>query len=165
VTAEWQLGAQRITAHLAPDEQTRLDVLDSSVREKFFAGDLSPHLLTDTLKYPRYLEFTLDAPNPELRSAIATMARHFERIRNVSEREKAKALVLSVPWAYVSQRAIAAKRKLGFLIEDNVVNSDAPDEAIRNACKTAGLEFRSEVSFLNSMATLMPTARPSMPTK
>jgi lysophospholipase L1-like esterase len=143
VTAEWQLGTQRITAHLAPEEQTRLEVLDWSVREKFFAGDLSPHLLTDTLKDPRYLEFTLDASNPELQAAIATMAHHFGRIRNVSERAKAKALVLSVPWAYVSQRAIAAKRKLGFLIEDNVINSDAPDDAIRNACKAARLEFHS----------------------
>jgi len=130
-----------IQSRLAPEERLRLDQLDPAVKAMFRAGDLSPHLLWDTLKHPDYMEFTLDPSRPEMQKASATMARCLQRIRQAADRHSAKLVVLSVPWAYVSAHAVAIKRRLGFRIEDSATRSDAPDEAIRATCRTAGIEF------------------------
>jgi hypothetical protein len=141
VRDEWRRGAQMIEAHLAPEERARLDQLDPFVKRMFMAGDLSPHLLYDSLKHPDYVEFTLDSSRPEMQKASATMARCLQKIRRTADRYGAKVMVFSVPWAYVSERAVAAKRRLGFAMKGNVLHSDAPDEAIRATCRAAGLEF------------------------
>jgi len=141
VKDEWQRGVQMIQARLAPEERMRLEQLDPEVKAMFLAGDLSPHLLRDTLKHPDFLEFTLDPSQPEIQKASATMTRCLQKIRQAADRQGARVIVLSVPWAYVSARAVAAKRRLGFRAEDSVVRSDAPDEAIRANCRTAGVEF------------------------
>jgi len=141
VRDEWRRGAQMIQSRLAPEERLRLDQLDPAIKAMFRAGDLSPHLLWDTLKHPDHMEFTLDPSRPEMQMASATMARCLQRIRQAADRHSARVMVFSVPWAYVSAHAVAFKRRLGFRIEDSATRSDAPDEAIRATCRTAGIEF------------------------
>jgi hypothetical protein len=141
VTREWRHGAQMIQARLKPDESARLLKIDPHFRTLFFEGNLSPHLMFDSVKYPDYLKFTLDASRAEVQKATATMAQCLERIGRPASAQGARVMVLSVPWYYVSAPALASAKRLGFEVEGSMLGSNAPDETIRAAARAAGLDF------------------------
>jgi len=71
------------------------------------------------------------------------MARSLARIRQDAEKEQAEVLVVSVPAFYVSPDTLAGMRRVGFHLDDDAPASDAPDGAIRSACRDAGVPFYS----------------------
>jgi hypothetical protein len=141
----WQDAAQWMTRKLTPHEAQYLDNhVDPSVREMFDRGDINPWEVYFALKYPDYVSFTLHPDQPEVQKAVDTMARQLRRIREAAAASGAKVAVLSVPPAwYFSEKALRAKRLVGYRLDDNAVGSAAPDEMIRSASESAGLEFHS----------------------
>ena len=57
------------------------------------------------------------------------------------------------------QRFIASAKRLGFKVEDSMLRSDVPDEAIRTAARAAGLDFRSFTEKFREGQHLFPHVR------
>jgi hypothetical protein len=144
---EWKAMTQWMPGRLTDAETERFEALDGEVKKMFLTGDLNPWEVYFALKYPDYVSFVLHPEQPAAREAVNSMARHLERIKAVAERVGARTLVFSVtPAWYVSRRALVAKRKVGYILDDSAIHSEAPDETIRSACQLAGVEFFSFTS-------------------
>jgi GDSL-like Lipase/Acylhydrolase family len=147
IRQQWQAMARSMSNHFSHAEAEHFDRLDAEVKEMFRVGDLNPWEVYFALKYPDYVSFTLRPDRPEVRRAIDSMAHHLTRIRRAADAINAQTIVLCVPPAwYYSARALAAKRRVGYDLDDSAIKSDAPDDAIRSACQSAGVEFRSYAS-------------------
>lgn len=140
----WKADAQRVIDELKPEEKTRFEKLDPEVQRMLRNGELNPSLLQNALTQPDYLMKTIQLDEPETRLLIAKMALHFGRIEKVAEANNSRVLIASVPYgAYVSQKDFDSRRRIGFTLTQAVLESNAPDEAIKIACDSDNLRFAS----------------------
>jgi hypothetical protein len=141
---EWKANTAWMMKRLSPNELEHFNTLQPKIRRMFFDGDLNPWEVYFALKYPDYVSFTLNPERPEVQKAVNAMAGHLGRIKIAAEAVGARTLVLSVPPAwYVSPAALASKRQVGYHLDNDAIRSNAPDDLIRSACRTAGVEFCS----------------------
>ena len=133
--------AAELPRRLTPAERERFVALDAEVKAMLHSGDLNPWEVFFSATYPDYVSFTLQPERVEVQRACAGMASSLERIKNACARDNVKLVVLSItaPW-YVSPRALAGKRRVGYLLDEAALNSDAPDEVIRSACRVAEVD-------------------------
>lgn len=142
LAGEWQSMARASYAVLPPSERTRLDELDDSVKKAFFAGELNPSLVYLAVHSPDYFMETMSLNSPTTRGHITQVADELRRIRAVADQNNAKAIVVSMPYGiYVSKNSFASRQRLGFAASPQMLTSDQPDEAIKQAAQLAGLEF------------------------
>jgi hypothetical protein len=141
---EWKANTTWMMKRLTPNELEHFNTLQPKIRQMFFDGDLNPWEVYFALKYPDYVSFTLSPDRPEVQKAVNAMAGYLGRIKRTADDVGARTLVLSVPPAwYVSPAALASKRQVGYHLDDDAIGSNAPDDLIRSACRTAGVEFCS----------------------
>jgi len=127
-----------------PDELERFNSLDSKVKQMFFDGNINPWEVYFAIKYPDYVTFTLRPERDDVQAAVHSMAGQLARIKQAAESSNARMVVLSVPpgW-YFSPRALAAKRRVGYRLDETALRSDAPDDLIQTACQEAEVRFFS----------------------
>lgn len=141
---EWQEQVRWMREHWNAEENRQFDALDSDIREMLLSGNLNPWDTYFAIKQPEYMAFTLHLDDPGVRAAIAEMATQLGRIKAAAAHYGAHVLVVSVPHAcYTSPEGLATRRKLGYHLDDSALLDDAPDEAIRRACRSAGVDFSS----------------------
>ena len=59
----------------------------------------------------------------------------------MAKRGETELLVVAVPYAcYVSERSLAAHRRMGFEVSEAMLTSNAPDAAIERAARSADVE-------------------------
>lgn len=143
--ATWQHQARAVLSEeLDPHQRRWWEGLDAQIRQMYLQGDLNPALLRFTISHPDLLAFTFDLDDAEVRRAIDTMAAQLVAARESCAAGGAGVLVFSVPAGpYVSRAAQQNLRRLGFVLDETMLASDAPDEAIRRACLKAGVQFHS----------------------
>jgi hypothetical protein len=142
LTPDLEADRKRILATLKPRQRTQFRALDPAVRNAFMQGALNPDLIRLGITKPRYFLRTLELDAPWTKRLIENMAWEFGRIKAVAERHGARVLVVSVPYgSYVSHRSFETRRRLGFTMRDDMLVSTAPDDAIRAAARTAGVDF------------------------
>jgi lysophospholipase L1-like esterase len=144
VTAEesrrkWREEAAALLARLKPRERQRFDSLDASTRTRFLAGDMNPDIVAIALRRPDYSSWLLDQSSAEVQSKVGIMADRLARIRRLAEAYDARVLVVSIPnWPYVSHST--PLRRIGFVLNRNMLSTDAPDDEARQACHEAGID-------------------------
>lgn len=142
VTPTWKGQAQRILDDLNPDQRRRYGNLDPLIKHAFVSGELNPALIHSALHHPQYFLDTFDVVSPNVQRLIDEMSKRFGQIKVVAERHHAKVLIVSVPFGiYVSRSSYEMWRRYGFVLDDAMLSSDAPDQAIRMAAEKAGLQF------------------------
>jgi len=128
-------------------EKARFDHLDDEIKAMLIDGGLNPWVVYFALKQPDYMDFTLHPECSEVRTAIDVMASHLARIKAGAAGTGTRVQVVSVPaGCYTCVRGLSSRRKVGYRLDDSALHSDAPDEVIRSACRTAGLGFHSFTS-------------------
>jgi lysophospholipase L1-like esterase len=144
VTAEesrrkWREQARALLVRLKPRERQRFDSLDPPMRERFLAGDMNPDIVAIALHRPDYSSWLLDESSAEVQSKVTSMADRLARIRELAQAYGARVIVVSIPnWPYVSHSA--SLRRIGFVLNDNMLSTDAPDDEARQACREAGID-------------------------
>jgi lysophospholipase L1-like esterase len=147
----WQDDAQRLIDGLTPDEKGRLAKLDPQIQALLRDGQLNPSLMQTALKQPDYLMKTITLDRPETAGLIAQMAGALGRIKNVAEANGSRMIVISIPYgAYVSRKDFESRRRIGFELAPEVLNSTAPDDAIKSAADAAGVRFESVFAGMRS---------------
>jgi hypothetical protein len=147
----WQDDAQRLIDGLTPDEKGRLAKLDPQIQALLRDGQLNPSLMQTALKQPDYLMKTITLDRPETAGLIAQMAGALRRIKNVAEANGSRMIVISIPYgAYVSRKDFESRRRIGFELAPEVLNSTAPDDAIKSAADAAGVRFESVFAGMRS---------------
>ena len=142
LTAAWKGQAGEMLAGFTPDERARFGGIDPEIRQLFQAGQLNPALIDLAVRLPDYFRLPLELPSPETQRAVAALSSELRRIRAVSERARARIIVVSVPHgAYVSPRKLAAYGRTGFTVDTEMLRTSAMDDAGRDASARAGLDF------------------------
>ncbi|HEY6205518.1 MAG TPA: SGNH/GDSL hydrolase family protein [Chthoniobacterales bacterium] len=142
VSAEWKSEQERILGQFNPEEKKRYEDLDPAVKEAFVHGGLNPALIESAVKHRDAFFQTFDIDDPYVMSLIDAMAKQFERIKKVSDRSRAKMIVVSVPFGvYVNDHVFETWRSYGFHVVPEMLASDSPDRAVYLACEKAGVEF------------------------
>lgn len=77
-----------------------------------------------------------------VQQAIASVSWELRRIRKASERSQARVIVVSVPLGvYISPRKLETYGQIGFVVENEMLQTTRVDEAGRDASFRAGLDF------------------------
>ena len=144
IRGQWKDAAKRLRDGLPPRAKQRFDRLDPQVKQALLAGNLNPCAVDLAMRHPDFYRFTLHADRADVQKATETMAACLAKIRSAAGRVGAKVEVVSVPsGAYVCEASLRTIRRLGFELEESVLDDPRPDEAIRAACTTAGVPFHS----------------------
>jgi hypothetical protein len=142
IVLEWKREAQKMLAQFDEEERQRFSRLDKVIRDAFIGGRLNSDLIRQVIKRPNYYLQTFDLNKPDVQSLIGEMAGQLGRIKRVADRYRARVVVVSVPFGlYVSPAQFKVHRKYGFFVDEKMLGSDSPDQAIRLACEKAGLPF------------------------
>lgn len=142
VRTMWTEQAHTVVGELTPEEKSRLDNLDPHVRDSFYGGEINPALVQMALKFPDFFSEDFDNGKPEVRALVSEMAGHLARIKAVANANYSRVVVISVPYRiYASPRDSENIRRLGVYLPPEVTVSTSADEAIKAACKQAGLDF------------------------
>lgn len=141
----WQRQVRTLVEEaLTTRQKRRWDRLDAHVKQMYLRGDLNPVHLRGSLKHPDCLTLTLSPDDPQVRDAVDAMAGQLVAIRDAAAKVSAQVVVVSVPFGpYVSRRSQDNHRRLGYIVNDAMLEGDAPDEVIRSACEKAKLPFHS----------------------
>jgi hypothetical protein len=152
---DWQAKATTMSNQFTPEQAERFEKLDDEVKAMFRDGDLNPWEVLFALKYPDYVSFTLDGDRAAVRRATEAMGRNLESIKRLADANNARLIALSVPPAwYYSARALAAKRRVGYRLDDSALGSDVPGRVVCSACRDAGVDC---VSFVSRVRRRVPT--------
>ena len=142
INQEWQREAKSILAEFNADERRHFERLDKLVKHAFLTGELNPYLIHTAIKDPRYFLQTFDLTQSDVKILIDEMATQLHRIKAVAAQHNARVLVVAVPFGiYVSPIEFETWREYGFLVDDDMLVSDSPDQAIRMASQKVGLPF------------------------
>ena len=138
----WKEQAAKIVGTFDAAERRRFEQLDAEIRGLFFRGELNPPLIEAAVRNPGWL-MTGAGLNPTTGGGLVeAVAACLLRIREAAARVKAPVIVMSVPFgAYVNARAWRARRRLGFEVDERLLNSTGPDDLIRAAAAAARLPF------------------------
>lgn len=138
----WQ---RQVTALISTDEgKATFARLEPTIRQLYQEGNLNPGLFAGAIRSPHHMVTTLHLDAPVTRALIAEMSEHLSRIRTLAADHDAEVIVLSIPAReYMNRFDLDQTRRLGFHASDEMLNSTAPDDAIRMAAETAGLPFAS----------------------
>lgn len=149
----WKADTKHLLDGLTAEEKARFEKLDPQVKQMLLDGELNPSLLQSALTHPDYLMKTIQLEQPETKALITKMAAQLGRIRRVAEANQARLLIVSVPYgAYVSEKDFNTRRRLGFILTAEVLQSNAPDDAIRKACDSQQLRFLTVTADIREVA-------------
>ena len=153
IKAQWQEAARQLQQTADPVARQRFDQLDPQVRQTLLAGNLNPCAVELAIRDPDFYAFTLHDERPEVQAATATLAACLGEICRVARRVGAKVEVVSVPsGAYVCRSSWRTIRRLGFSLDEDVLDDDRPDGPIQAACEQAGVTFHSVMSQVRQAA-------------
>lgn len=127
-----------------PEERAQFDKLEPKVKEAFLSGGLNPYMIDLALKNKHFYNITLNPGDPWLQTCIDRLADHLGRIRRVAEAYGSRVLVVAVPdGPYVNQPAWDNLHRVGYELDPGMIDSNAPDEAVRLAAEKAGLPYET----------------------
>jgi lysophospholipase L1-like esterase len=150
----WKTQVQTFLGGLNSADHARYNLLPSRIRDLYAEGDLNPGLLYYSIRHPAFMMETCQLDRLSTRQEISELTRRLGEVRDVAKRYGARALVVSVPYrTYVSARDLDAMQTLGFTVEPAMLQTEAPDEAIRKAARHAGLTFVQVTDSLRRQAT------------
>jgi len=150
-----QIWKRQVTALTTSNEAGKLTFasLEPDIQQLYRQGNLNPGLLAGAIRSPRHMMTTMNLDEPFTRSLIAEMSRHLSRIRTLAANQGAEVVVLSIPTReYMDRFDLDQYRRLGFQVSDEMLNSTAPDDAIRIAAEKAGLPFASVTPQFRTLA-------------
>ena len=140
VAPEWKKQAGKIVTQFNEAEKQRYEKIDKRFKQAFVSGELNPDLIDSAVKYPNAFLQIIDVEKAEVKLLVHEMARQFGRIRRVGEQYNARVIAVSVPAdVYVTLTGLKRWRKLGVLVDEKMLVSESPDQAIRVACHESGL--------------------------
>lgn len=152
-----QLDARRMEKRLTQTERQRFDQLSDTIKASFRAGKLNPAMIYYALKQPRYFLLTMEWNTTRGARVLDHMARQFTRIRTTADAVGANVLVVSAPYGpYVSERLYHRIQQFGYTLQPDVLNSSAPDAAIRSAAHAAQVPFKDVTTRFRSVALHTP---------
>lgn len=141
---EWKPEAQALESGWTGDDAQRFAALDPEIKRLFRQGELNPVIIQTEIKDPTYYSNLQDTTCDRVRRLVEKMSSNLARIERVARETGGMVIVVSVPQGvYTDPRALAARRHMGFTVDDSMLTSDAPDVEIQAACKGAGIPFIS----------------------
>jgi lysophospholipase L1-like esterase len=139
---QWRAQAQDLLTSATAEQVKRMSQLEEKARDAFAQGKLNPWLVWQAVTHPDYMTHLWDPKSPEAQQRIHWMSSDLRRLGMVAREYDARVLVSSMPTdSFVERRSLQAKRRLGFLVNDDMLASDAPDQALSQASAEARLPF------------------------
>jgi len=137
--------AQEIVNGMPAAQRARFDALEASVKEAFFQGKLNPWMIGQATASPEYFMNTLK--QEDVRVQIRRLEKSLGRIRKASARTGARLVALTIPEGfYVNKEAYRNVGRIGFQAVPEMMGFDAPDLAVGEACRRAGITSFHSVS-------------------
>jgi len=150
----WKTQVQTFLSGLNSEDHARCDLLPLRIRDLYAQGDLNPGLLYYSIRYPAFMLDTCRLDLASTRQEISELTSRLGEVRDAAVKYGARALVVSVPYrTYVSAQDLEDMRNLGFTVEPAMLQTQAPDQAIRRAAQQAGLAFAQVTDSLRRQAT------------
>ena len=151
----WKADAQRVIKRLSPDERARFEALDSRVKEMFVNGELNPAMMRISITRPDYFLKTLDISRADVKDLIGEMGKQLATVKRVAQENGSDIMVVPVPVdLYVSPSQFEARRRLGFNLVPEMLESNSQDDAIKSASDYAGVPFYTVTKELRQAARL-----------
>jgi lysophospholipase L1-like esterase len=137
----WRAMAASVVASFTPAEREKYEKIPEKVRTLFMAGSLNPALIDIATKSPSYFTDILKE-NPETQEISKCLSDTLLRIRAVAKRNRARVLVMSIPYGiYTSRDAQETRALLGFDVGEDFLTTRKVDVVVAGAAKSAGLPF------------------------
>lgn len=151
IRAVWRHQVRKLREAMTPEEAGRYEALDGDFKTMFEAGGLNPYLLQKLTKDPAFYSRVFDVESAPAVEARKEMARRIGEIAGQGKYEGADTLVVAVPAGMcVSRKAFDTWRRLGFELSEDILQNDAGDALIREACEASALPLVSMTEKLRS---------------
>jgi len=132
--------AKDLIGQMSQERRARFDRIEEPVKEAFYGGTLNPWMLAHSAGSPDYFMNTLSID--ELQYQVFYTARAFRRLKRAARRHDARLVVLSIPEGfYVNREAWRNVQRIGFNAVPEMLATNAPDEAVQQACQEVGIAF------------------------
>ena len=141
---QWYVNtARELVDKMSSEQRAVFDKLEEPIKEAFFQGRMNPWMIGQTVESPDYFMHTLSLD--DLRAPARKIQGCFQRIKKVADRNGAHLVILSVPDSfYVNREAHRSGLRLGFQLLPEMLETQAPEQAVADACARAGIKsYRS----------------------
>lgn len=137
---EWYARtAREVFDGMGAEQRARFDRLENEIKQAFFDGRLNPWMIDQSTNGPDTFMETADYDN--LGTQIRKATRQLKRMKHAVERNGARLIVLSAPEGFnVNKQAFQNVRRIGFDVVPEMLECDAPDRALAEACRRAGID-------------------------
>ena len=138
-------GAKRLLKDMTPEQRTRFDRLEDTVKRAFETGDINPYMFDlSVVKNPGYYRFLMKIDDPYIKKCVESMGTQLKRIVEIAGEFGAKVLVVPVPLGpYVNLPENTSIRRVGFNADESMLDSVNPDLEVKAAAEQAGAPFAS----------------------
>ncbi len=154
---EYQKEAADIVRGLQGEAKTRFAGLDEFVRQVFMQGELNPAAIHIALQHPDYFLEPLRLDRPDISRLVEVMSEHFGFISRLARDYGAAVLILSIPNdIYVSPLNLRNREKMGYRINEKMLTTEAPDQAVRQAAGAVGLPVVAVTEQFRAKAVHLP---------
>ncbi len=142
-TREFEAGeAKKRFEQMPPEQRSRFDRLDETVKQAFFDGKLNSGMVDGATKWPRWYIDIADDTNEALGEKTQTLAAMVLRIERIARRFGARAWTVLMPEGpFVNHAAITNWGRLGFELTPELFGSETPERHIGSASEQAGVPF------------------------
>lgn len=132
--------AQSFLEKMSAEERARYGQIDERVRTAFEAGLFNPYMVDLALKSPETYQHTLRLDDPWIEQCIQAVSDHLRIIAEAASSVDAPTVVAVLPdGPYVNDHALQGIQRVGYKMPPDAVDSDGPDQAVRETASRAGL--------------------------
>lgn len=134
--------ASAFLAKMPPEHRAKFDAFEPAVKNAFLSGNLNPYMVDLAMQNPKFYDLTLNLDDNWIRQCIDRVSGRLSQIAKIAARNNAKMLVIAVPdGPYVNDDAHKNIQRVGYEVAAGMVDSTAPEEAVRRAATEADLPF------------------------
>ncbi|MFH1874292.1 MAG: SGNH/GDSL hydrolase family protein [Pseudomonadota bacterium] len=135
-----QLAIQRLSAQ----SKERWEQLNSEIKELYLSGNIDSATISTALKRPDELQKAFDPNNQMYQDGKKAMEASLQEMKQDCAANNIQLVVVGIPPSYyISLKQLKFIQGLGFILDDNILDSDILDSTIASVCAKLNIPFYS----------------------
>ncbi|TKJ42302.1 hypothetical protein CEE37_01080 [candidate division LCP-89 bacterium B3_LCP] len=152
ITPQWQEQGRQIFDLFTIEAENRFYQIDERIQRMFFDGQLNPKFVYDAVLVPDRFLYHENTNARETQRAIDQASNYLRDIKGIAQEYDCEVIVSIVPYPpFISPTSSKNMQLMGYILNENLLTSQASVEAVLLAAENAGIECISAVDRFRSI--------------
>lgn len=152
VTPKWHEQSRQIYNSFTLEAKDRFNQIDERIREMFVHGQLNPKFVFDAVIVPDRFLYHEDTNARQTQRAISQASAYLRDIKEIAQKYDCEVITSVVPYTpYISPSRSKNMQLMGYILNENLLTSNASVEAVLLAADDAGIDCISAVDRFRSL--------------